>query len=109
MTAVAYHELRNPLNGTVGYLRLLETALADTGARTAEARAKEATVHLRDARTCCESALNNLRALTYLYKSEATQMAPTLAALDLRTVLDDAATAPLDDSPPAPRRPMRGR
>ena len=80
ITAIAYHELKNPLNGTVGYLRLAHQQLGggdggggDGGAGddgnggkgpgdvVGKGRAlddvDEVRVHVADALSCCESAL----------------------------------------------------
>jgi len=86
--ATAYHELRNPLSGTVGYLRISHDALVSLQQASAEATGTtesarslahrhEAThralhEYVSSALVCCESTLVNLRSLTSLYKLEAT-------------------------------------
>ena len=88
--ATAYHELRNPLSGTVGYLRFSHEALVSLQHQASTVGAvpnspdslhavidsqaaahRELLEHVSNALICCESTLVNLRSLTSLYKIEA--------------------------------------
>jgi len=67
--AVTYHEVRNPLNGTVGWLRELshaEDEIAGTQVRTISS----------EALLCTEVALNFLNSLSMIFKLEAKQLTP---------------------------------
>jgi len=82
--AITYHEIRNPLNGAVGWLRELQHTedLPETEVRAGAASALE----------CTDVALNFLNSLSMLLKLDAKQFTVKLAATDLGLIMDRIAT-----------------
>ena len=90
MMALTFHEVRNPLNGTVGHLHLARHSLA-TGAGTAVATA-EALSEVDASLACTEIAMQFLTTLSSLHSAVTAGMATQLRPCDLSRMLARVAT-----------------
>jgi signal transduction histidine kinase len=86
LSQVMFHELRNPLNGTVGHLALAQAAYRESPASQAVVS------HQADAQTCTEHALRVLRTLNALEKYSEQGWPVSLRATDLLAVFTDVVT-----------------
>lgn len=78
-TAHSSHEVRNPLNGTVGYLLFLQDA---------SILLTEHNEMAKKALECTELALQFLQTLSMMYKLRAKRLSPCLKPVSLKSVLD---------------------
>ena len=86
--AVMFHELRNPLNGTVGHLRFAESELRSPTCECPKAVRSSLLSNVRDATMCCEHTLKVLQQLNHIQKWHTTGVWPVdLKANSLKAIL----------------------
>jgi signal transduction histidine kinase/CheY-like chemotaxis protein len=86
LTQVMFHELRNPLTGTVGHLALAQAAFRESPASTLVA------AHQADAQVCTEHALRVLHTLNALEKYSERTWPLSPRTHDLLSIVSDVAT-----------------
>jgi len=79
--AVTYHEIRNPLNGTIGWLRFLASNFKIND----DLEMKEC---VNDALVCTEQAFHYLNSLSSMLKLEAGKMVALPTAVDITSVFE---------------------
>ena len=91
MMALTFHEVRNPLNGTVGHLHLARHSLSSTAAETAGGTA-EALSEVDASLACTEIAMQFLTTLSSLHSAVTAGMVTQLQPCDLSRILVTVAT-----------------
>lgn len=92
MMALTFHEVRNPLNGTVGHLHLARHSLAAAAAAGTAVATAEALAEVDASLACTEIAMQFLTTLSSLHSAVTAGMATQLQPCDLSRVLATVAT-----------------